>query len=303
MPAKDTRISLASGCVAGALEASTTWPMEYIKTQLQTFSKAPGGAAPPFTGIASGLSHTVRTQGFFALYTGLTPTLIFSVPKAGIRFGANQWWRNQLKDETGNIGVGASFAAGGMAGITEALFVVTPQETIKTKLINMNKGMTEGVPQIIKQDGLLGLWNGLGATCLKQAGNHGSRFMFMSEWKRFLHGSPEAKLSSMEAFAGGMGAGLFSIITTGPFDVVKTRMQSTQAKQCVGAALHLVIRRGLLMPAGAFPPIGTPRRSTASARSHSRRGRLSSIRARSPARPACCPARASSSCRRRSSTI
>ena len=143
---KDVRLTLASGCIAGACEASATWPMEYIKTQLQSFRTVKGGPPPPYTGVLSGLSYTVRTTGFFSLYTGLTPTLIFSVPKAGIRFGGNQFFRNQLKDpKTGNVSVSGSFTAGLLAGITEGVLVVTPQETIKTKLINLNMSPVEGV--------------------------------------------------------------------------------------------------------------------------------------------------------------
>lgn len=37
----------------------------------------------------SGLTYTVRTTGFFSLYRGLAPTLVGSMPKAGIRFGGN----------------------------------------------------------------------------------------------------------------------------------------------------------------------------------------------------------------------
>ena len=90
---KDVRLTLASGCIAGACEASATWPMEYIKTQLQSFRTVKGGPPPPYTGVVEGLTYTVRNTGFFSLYTGLTPTLVFSVPKAGIRFGGNQFFR------------------------------------------------------------------------------------------------------------------------------------------------------------------------------------------------------------------
>lgn len=51
--------------------------------------KLPAGQKPKFTGVVSGLTYTVRTTGFFSLYRGLTPTLLGSMPKAGIRFGAN----------------------------------------------------------------------------------------------------------------------------------------------------------------------------------------------------------------------
>ena len=83
--------------------------MEYIKTQLQTFRTVKGGPPPPFTGIGSGLAYTVRTTGFLSLYNGLAPVLIFSVPKAGIRFGANQYFRNLLADPvSGKVSMGAS---------------------------------------------------------------------------------------------------------------------------------------------------------------------------------------------------
>lgn len=51
--------------------------------------KLPPGQKPKFNGVISGLTYTVRTTGFFSLYRGLTPTLLGSMPKAGIRFGGN----------------------------------------------------------------------------------------------------------------------------------------------------------------------------------------------------------------------
>lgn len=42
-------------------------------------------------------------------------------------------------------------------------------------------------------------------------------------------GDAEATLPRHVTFAGGLGAGLFSVLCTSPFDVVKTRMQSTGA--------------------------------------------------------------------------
>jgi len=232
-PAKrDPSLSLAAGCVAGGVEACITWPMEYIKTQLQTFSKVKGGKPPPFTGIGSGLVYTVRTTGFFSLYNGLAPVLIFAVPKAGIRFGANTYFKNLLRDkETGKISMGFAFLAGMCAGVCEATLAVTPQETIKTKLINLNMGLLDGVPHIVKSEGVGGLYNGLFSTCLKQGGNQGSRFLFMAQYRLFLSGDAEAKLSKPMTFLGGLGAGLFSVLTTSPFDVVKTRMQSTEASR------------------------------------------------------------------------
>ena len=95
---KDPLLKLVAGCVAGSIEATATWPLEYIKTQMQTMRKVPskGGfvsVPQPYTSIYGGLRYTVRTTGALSLFTGLTPTLVLSAPKAGIRFGANQQLR------------------------------------------------------------------------------------------------------------------------------------------------------------------------------------------------------------------
>jgi len=229
-PKKKTWIALSAGAVGGAIECCATWPMEYIKTQLQSFRTVAGGPRPPFAGIASG-RYTVATTGVLSLYNGLAPTLAFAAPKAGVRFGANQFFRNRLADPaTGHVSMGKSFLAGLCAGICEATLVVTPQETIKTKLINLNMGLVDGVPHLLKAEGVAGVYAGLASTCMKQGGNQGSRFLFMAQWRKVLSGDAEAKLPAHLTFLGGLGAGLFSVLATAPFDVVKTRMQSKDAK-------------------------------------------------------------------------
>lgn len=226
---KKPLLALASGGIAGAVECSCTWPMEYIKTQLQSFRRVAGGPAPPFTGIGSGLRYTVRTTGVLSLYNGLSPVLIFAAPKAGTRFGANTHFKNQFAGDDGKVSMAASLGAGLCAGACEATLVVTPQETIKTKLINLNMGLADGVPHLLKTEGLGGVYSGLASTVLKQSGNQGSRFFFMAQWRLALAGDAEARLAAHETFLGGLGAGLFSVLSTAPFDVVKTRMQSSEA--------------------------------------------------------------------------
>ena len=121
------------------------------------------------------------------------------------------------------------FLAGLGAGVCEATLAVTPQETLKTKLINLNMGLADGVPHLLRTEGPAGLYAGWFSTCLKQGGNQGSRFFYMAQWRLFMAGDAEAKLPRHVTFAGGLGAGLFSVLCTSPFDVVKTRMQSTGA--------------------------------------------------------------------------
>ena len=133
--------------------------------------------------------YTVRTTGFFSLYNGLGVTLLFSVPKAGIRFGANSWCKDLLSNDKnkGKLNMAEQFIAGMGAGTIEAILAVTPMETIKTKLIEKNHGLVSGVRMILRESGIAGLYQGLFATILKQSSNQGLRFMFFNKYKDILN--------------------------------------------------------------------------------------------------------------------
>lgn len=65
-----------------------------------------------------------------------------------------------MKDQNGNLSAGGRLLCGLGAGVCEAIFAVTPMETIKVKFINDQrsanpryKGFLHGVGLIIKEQG------------------------------------------------------------------------------------------------------------------------------------------------------
>lgn len=233
--------------------------MEYIKTQLQLQRVAPG-QKPPYTGVVSGLVYTVRTTGFWSLYTGLGVTLVFSIPKAGIRFGGNAYCKKLLADDKGKLTMGDQFLAGVGAGTIEAIFAVTPMETVKTKCIQTNQGLVDGVRSILKESGPGGLYQGLFATILKQGSNQGLRFMFFNKYKDIYTDNGKKPLSPVGALLGGMAAGCFSTLGNNPFDVVKTQMQgrnASQYKNTLDCFMKLVKEDGIsALYRGVIPRMG-----------------------------------------------
>jgi len=217
------------------MEATAVWPMEFIKTQLQLQSKATASKLP-YDGMISGLAYTVRTTGFLSLYRGLAPTLLGSMPKAGIRFGLNSMIKDKLRDKDGKLTIGKNFVAGLGAGVAEAFMIVAPVETVKTKCIETNKPFFEGMKHILKTEGIGGVYQGAFATALKQGSNQGLRFMWFNEYKRIMSNDGEKELTPLLRLFGGMSAGCFSTLGNNPFDVVKTRMQGTKASQYANTA-------------------------------------------------------------------
>ena len=205
------------------------WPPP-SQTQLQLQSRAQN-AKLPYTGMISGLRYTVQTTGVLSLYRGLAPTLLGSIPKAGIRFGLNSVLKDWLRDTNGQLTAGKNFLAGLGAGVAEALIIVAPVETVKTKCIELNQPFVAGFRQILQTEGVTGVYQGAVATALKQGSNQGLRFMWFNEFKRIVTADGETPMTPLLGLLGGMSAGCFSTLGNNPFDVVKTRMQGTRAKQ------------------------------------------------------------------------
>ena len=88
-----------------------------------------------------------------------------------------------MVDEKGNLSPGSRLLCGLGAGISEAIFAVTPMETVKVKFIAdqrsanpQYKGFFHGLRTIIAQEGLSGTYKGLTATMMKQGSNQAIRY-------------------------------------------------------------------------------------------------------------------------------
>ena len=228
-----------------------TAPLLLVQTQLQLHSKAKGAPPLPYTGMISGLRYTVQTTGIISIYRGLTPTLIGSIPKAGIRFGLNSVIKDLLRDpKTNHLTPVNNFFAGMGAGIAEAIIIVAPVETVKTKCIELNQPFVSGLQHIYQTEGVAGIYQGSFATALKQGSNQGLRFMWFNEYKRYVttyynvsgDGSSAPKMTPLQSLLGGMSAGCFSTLGNNPFDVVKTRMYVTEVLSLSHCRLILLLR-------------------------------------------------------------
>jgi len=103
----------------------------------------------------------------------------FAAPKAAIRFSGFELFSGMLTGPDGsdiyNLGKMKGFIAGLGAGTMEAIFVTTPQETIKVRLIDdafrkegpRYNSFFHGVKSIAGEHGMMGLYKGLFPTIIK----------------------------------------------------------------------------------------------------------------------------------------
>lgn len=93
---------------------------------------------------------------------------MLEAPKRAVKFAANDFWGKTYKSMLGTdqMTQGLSVLTGCSAGATESI-VVVPFELVKIRLQDKNslyKGPLDVLSQIIKQDGMLGLYAGLEPT-------------------------------------------------------------------------------------------------------------------------------------------
>lgn len=250
--------NVLAGGLAGGIEICITYPTEYIKTQLQLDEKA---KPPKFSGMIDCGKQTVNQRGFLGLYRGLSVLLVGSIPKAAVRFGAQQYASNKIQD--GCFGVNfaknnptaTSLLSGLFAGFSEAILAVCPMETVKVKFIHdMNsanpqyRGLFHGMKTIIAQEGLGGIYKGVSATIAKQGSNQMIRFGVMDTLKarHVEKNNGERPGILYTALYGGI-AGAASVFGNTPIDVVKTRMQgldSGKYKNSMDCFMQIVRKEG-----------------------------------------------------------
>ncbi|GFO10583.1 tricarboxylate transport protein, mitochondrial [Plakobranchus ocellatus] len=226
---------IIAGAITGGLEICITFPTEYVKTQLQLDEKL--GSQKRYTGPINCVTKTVKEYGIRGLYRGLSVLLYGSIPKSAVRFGSFEELKKRFVGTDGTLSAQQRLLCGLGAGVSEAIFAVTPMETVKVKFINdqtsakpQYRGFFHGVRCIIAEQGIRGVYQGLTATMMKQGSNQAMRFFVMETLKDWYRGdNKQKKVPTLVTGAFGAIAGTISVYGNTPIDVVKTRMQGLDA--------------------------------------------------------------------------
>ncbi|ETS86963.1 hypothetical protein PFICI_00791 [Pestalotiopsis fici W106-1] len=220
--------STIAGGVAGGAESLITYPTEYVKTRRQLLH-----AGAPESSLRI-LTTAIRTHDFGTVYTGAGAFCISNSLKSGVRFLTFDTVRDRLPKhaETGKPTAISTMMAGVAAGVAESITVVTPGENIKTKMIQERARYNDTsagrvIREILRTNGLQGLYRGVSPVMMKQGANAFTRFTSYSAILDMIR--PYTQRAGVEASApaiAGAAAGIVTVYCTMPFDVLKTRMQS-----------------------------------------------------------------------------
>lgn len=252
--------SFAKGFVTGFIEAIICYPTEFIKTQLQLQSKT----NPEFKGILDCAVKVRNKHGSLALYRGAAPLIFGSSGKQSIRWAVYTNMSAKFRDENNDIALLPNMFSGACAGAAEAVFAVTPIETLKTRCTDdlrrgtgKYKNSVDALMQIIRSEGPGGIYRGVVPTIAKQGTNQMVRFPIQAMYFQLIFGGDKAKKNNpwLNGMCGAMAGGT-SVLMTMPQDTIKTRMQGEQAKELYSGALDC-LRKTVKQNGVAFLYTGT----------------------------------------------
>ncbi|KAL1692678.1 mitochondrial carrier domain-containing protein [Schizophyllum commune] len=218
--------NFAAGAIAGISEILTFYPLDVVKTRLQL------ATGKSNVGLIGTFQSIIKEEGVGRLYRGLVPPLLMEAPKRATKFAANDFWGNTYMKLTGETKMTQSLSllTGCSAGATES-FVVVPFELVKIRLQDKTstyKGPMDVVKQVVKSDGLLGLYAGMESTFWRHLWWNGGYFGCIFQVKGMLPKPETQQATLMNNLVSGTVGGLVGTMINTPFDVVKSRIQSQQ---------------------------------------------------------------------------
>ncbi|KAI4387677.1 hypothetical protein MLD38_000090 [Melastoma candidum] len=183
---------LMAGGLAGAIAQTAVYPVDLVKTRLQTHA-CEGGKVPSI----GSLSKDIWLQeGPRAFYRGVVPSLIGIIPYAGIDLAAYETLKDMSKKyiiSDGEPGPLVQLGCGTISGALGATCVY-PLQVVRTRMQaqSMNdeaayKGMSDVFRRTFQNEGLRGFYNGIFPNLLKVVPSASITYLVYETMKKSLH--------------------------------------------------------------------------------------------------------------------
>ncbi|KAI8928677.1 mitochondrial carrier domain-containing protein [Entophlyctis helioformis] len=234
---------LVCGAIAGVIGTTLIFPLDIVKTRLQTQRIGPNG--PQYRGIVDCARQIVAQGGLRGLYQGLIPNLIGICPEKAIKLAVNdysrEFWGRRLGVHPDHLPVFYGLISGATAGFCQVV-ATNPMEIVKIQMqLATAAPAAPGAPaapklsamSIVRSLGLRGLYRGTTATLCRDVPFSFVFFPMVSILKAALTPAPAPGMhpSTVEVpfasvFGSGIVSGAIAAAAVTPMDVVKTRLQA-----------------------------------------------------------------------------
>ncbi|KAG9142132.1 hypothetical protein Leryth_025756 [Lithospermum erythrorhizon] len=181
-----------AGAAAGIVSTLACHPLEVLKDRLTVSPDV-----YPTLGIA--VQKMYKDGGVGALYAGITPTLVGMLPYSTCYYFMYEKMKKQYCDaqKKESLSRPEMLFIGALSGLTASTISYPLEVARKRLMVGALQGkcpphMVAALSDVLRDEGVLGLYRGWGASCLKVMPSSGITWMFYEAWKDILLGSRPA---------------------------------------------------------------------------------------------------------------
>ncbi|PRQ51870.1 putative mitochondrial carrier protein [Rosa chinensis] len=175
-----------AGAAAGIASTLVCHPLEVLKDRLTVCPEA-----YPSIGVA--ICKIYKEGGIASCYSGLSPTLIGMLPYSTCYYFMYEKIKKSycLTKKKESLSRPEMLLVGALAGFTASTISFPLEVARKRLMVGAMQGkcpphMAAALSEVIREEGLLGLYRGWGASCLKVMPSSGITWMFYEAWKDIL---------------------------------------------------------------------------------------------------------------------
>uniref|UniRef100_A0A914D4A8 Mitoferrin-1 n=1 Tax=Acrobeloides nanus TaxID=290746 RepID=A0A914D4A8_9BILA len=222
-------VHMAAGGLAGLAEHCVMFPLDSVKTRMQSLCPCPEVKCPtPVHGVTS----MMRREGWMRPFRGVNAVAAGAIPAHALYFTVYEKAKGFLTGHTfGHNNTLAYGAAGVLATVVHDL-VMNPAEVVKQRMqmaYSPYGGSLECIRCIYKREGIVAFYRSYTTQLLMNIPFQAVHFMTYEFVQQIRN--PEHKYDpATHLIAGGLGGGVASAVTT-PLDCIKTVLNTQQTPE------------------------------------------------------------------------
>ncbi|XP_038046195.1 mitoferrin-1-like [Patiria miniata] len=216
---------LMAGAIAGIMEHCVMYPVDSVKTRMQTIRPSPNGR---YKNVFSGLATIVRNEGPFGVVRGLNAVALGAGPAHALYFACYEKMKHMLSTRPGQNPL-ANACAGSLATLLHDA-AMNPVEVIKQRMQMFKspyKNVTECVRTIVRTEGMHAFYRSYTTQLTMNIPFQSIHFVTYELGQETLNPAREYNPTS-HMVSGGVAGAVAAAVTT-PLDVCKTLL-NTQEK-------------------------------------------------------------------------
>ncbi|KAK2155694.1 hypothetical protein LSH36_233g03015 [Paralvinella palmiformis] len=228
------------GGIASVTAEFGTFPVDTSKTRLQLQGQHIDAKFTElrYRGMIHALSRIFQEEGIKALYSGLRPALLRQASYGTIKIGIYHSLKRLISKDIAQERLISNVFCGVVAGVVSSA-IANPTDVLKVRMQAhaeqfANQGMFSAFRDIFRQEGLSGLWRGVGPTANRAAVVAGVELPAYDISKKYLILSGYMRDNAVTHFLASFIAGLAGALASNPIDVVKTRLMNQRKLRVAG---------------------------------------------------------------------